>query len=301
MWSFDDLFLFAKIAEVGNFSHASRLIGVGQSTISTRIRKFEETLNVTLFRRTTKSMELTDAGQKLLDAIQGKELDLIQCVHSAIERKETPSGSLRLVLPFGFAGSYIMPSLIDFTEKYPDIKLHIFFDNKDPELIKNGIDYAITSFIPEQQNLKIKFLFESNFILFCTPEYKKKYGVPNTLEELNKHKIFTMVRNFQVSTQIDAKNLKTGKSSVFKFPDNLAFNNAIAAEQMVYSNKIIGGGFKFSVLNKIKNKELIHVLPDYSFASVRYYQVRHPNESRGKVDAFAQYVEECVNNYLEDI
>lgn len=301
MWSFDDLFLFVKVAEVGNFSHASKLIGVGQSTISTRIKKLEQSLNVTLFRRTTKSMELTDVGKKLLSAVQDKELDLIQCVNSAVARNEMPSGILRVLLPFGFASNYVIPRLIEFTEAYPEIKLHIFFESKEPEISKHGIDYAITSFVPEQQNLKIKFLFESNFILFCTPEYKNKYGAPKTLEELSEHKVFTMVRNFEVNTQIDTKNLKTGKSSVLKFSDNLAFNNSMAAEQIVYSNKIIGGGFKFMVASKLKNKELTHILPDYSFASVRYYQVRHPNEAAAKVNVFAKFIEECVNNYLADV
>lgn len=298
MWSYDDLFLFVKVAEIGNFLHTSRVLGIGQSTISTRIKRLEADLNITLLRRNTKSVELTDVGRKLYEKLRNSEASLRKLVDETLELKETPTGVLRVVLPPVFSQSYIMPRLMEFMTNYPEIKLHLFFENKINELIKHGIDYAIMSQIPDQQNLRIKFLFESQFILFCTPEYATKYGTPATLEELGQHKIITAASDFSVLQQVPVTNLKTGETSVIMLSDSLACNNSNVIKEAVYSSEIISGGFLFMVYEEITSGKLLHVLPDYSFAATKYYQIRHPNEESLKVKVFAQFIEKCLSREI---
>lgn len=294
MWSCDDLFLFIKVAEIGNFSHSAKSLGIGQSTISNRIQKLESDLNTTLLRRSTKSIELTDIGRKLYDQLKGNEAAIKKIVNETLSLKEVAGGTLRIVLPPVFSQSHIMPKLMEFMALYPEIKLHLFFENKINELIKHGIDYAIMSQIPEQQNLKVKFLCESHFIMFCTPEYATRHGVPMTLEELGQHNIVSPINEFIVLQQLPVTNLKTGETTIIKLSDSLACNNSNIVKDVVYSNEIISGGFFFMVSEEIKAGKLIQVLPEYSFASVKYYQVRHPNEESVKVQVFAKFIEECI-------
>lgn len=293
MWSYDDLFLFIKVAEIGNFLHTARNLGIGQSTISNRIKKLESDLGVTLLRRNTKSIELTDFGRKLYDKLKHSEQSIKKLVDDTLEIKEIPSGALRVILPPVFSQSYIMPRLMEFMAKYPEIKLHLFFENKMQELIKHGVDYAIMSQIPEQQNLKVKFLFESHFILFCTPEYVAKYGTPQKLEDLMQHKVMTAASDFSILQQIPVTNLKSGETTIVTLPDTIASNNSVVTKDIVYSNEIIGGGFLFLVQDELNSGKLLHVLPEYSFAATRYYQIRHPNEDSLKVQIFAKFIESC--------
>lgn len=294
MWSYDDLFLFIKVAEVGNFSHSAKALGIGQSTISNRIQKLEACFNTTLLRRSTKSIELTDIGRKLYDQLKGNEEAIKKIVNDTLSLKEIAGGTLRVVLPPVFSQSHIMPKLMEFMATYPEIKLHLFFESKINELIKHGIDYAIMSQIPEQQNLKVKFLCESQFILFCTPEYAAKYGVPLNLDELVQHNIVSLINEFTVLQQIPVTNIKTGETTIVRLSDGLACNNSNIVKDVVYSNEIISGGFFFMVSDEIKAGKLLHVLPEYSFAAIKYYQVRHPNEESVKVQVFAKFIEECI-------
>lgn len=301
MYSYDDLFLFIRVAEVGNFSYTSKLLQIGQSTISTRIKRLEADLGVDLIARNNKSFELTDAGQELFNSIKNSEADIRNHVTRSLNAKQIPSGVLRVILPHGFSQEYIVPKLNEFLIKYPEIKLQVYFDNKETDLVRHGIDYAILSYIPANQSLKIKFLFESEFIMFCTPEYKEKYGVPESIEDLENHHIYTSSFDYSVVQQVNAVNVNTGESIVLKLPDRVSFNNSVIAQKMVYSNEIIGGGFKFLVAKELHHNALIHVLPDYVFLSLRFYQVRHPQGGHLKVEVFAKFIEECVANYHNDI
>lgn len=250
-----------------------------------------------MIRRNTKSIELTDSGKKLYEQLKGSELSIRELVSATVNLKEDFSGALRIVLPPVFAQSYIIPRLMEFMALYPEIKLHLFFESKVNEFIKQGIDYAIMSYVPEYQNLRIKFLLESQFIMFCTPQYIANYGYPMTLDDIVKHKTVTaatVAHEFMAMQQIPVTNVKTGETTVVTLSDTLASNNSSILKDVVYSNEIICGGFLFQVREEIKSGKLIHVLPDYSFASVKYYQVRHPNEETAKVKVFANFIEDCI-------
>mgnify|MGYP000600181515 CR=1 FL=1 len=295
MYSYDDLFLFTKIVEVGSFIGTARLLKIGQSTVSRRMKNLEEQLNLSLFRQHNKGYELTEAGRSLYkDILEQKDI-VDNLVSKHIQYRKSPQGTLRVALPIVLSIDLIAPYLPDFLEQYPGVNLETCYHNTEIDLVRDGFDIAIINHIPAQQTQKIKHVFTSEYYLYCTKEYQQKYGIPRTPEELEQHIVTGIMReDYTVPDKIEVIHRHSGKSVIIKTPRRIALNNVLISLQMVHSHKVIGGALDSLSINTTKN--LIRVLPEYIIGTVRYYLLRHPYEKSILATAFCRFIEELLAN-----
>src|SRR5215475_13891371 len=122
---FAELSAFVAVAEHSNFTKAAAQLGISPGTLSHTIRSFEERLGVRLLNRTTRSVALTEAGERLLLEAQ-PVLDRIERAIDAVNSfREKPLGTLRLSAPRAAALGLIAPLLPQFLAKFPEIKLEM--------------------------------------------------------------------------------------------------------------------------------------------------------------------------------
>ena len=296
MWSFDDIFLFAKVVEVGSFLHTSKLLKINQSTISRRIRDLEQTLGVVLIRRNTKHFEITDVGQSIYDLCKGKDSDLREKIHKLTNTTNTVNGIIRASIPPSLGERLIVPHLTKFMQQYPDLTLHLCFQNKELDLIKDGIDVAIVSYIPKQQTQKIKLIATADVALVCTLEYATKYGVPTTVDELEQHNVLgVMLEDYSVPEQFSITNVATNQESMFKVSNRLAVNTVNVCKEMLYDNEMIIGGLDIIFKDELESKKLIRILPEYKVGGVKFYQIKHPHETSYKLEVFCKFLQDCCS------
>ena len=293
MYSIEDLFLFVKVVEIGKFAHAAKLLKMSQSTISRRVRKLEEQLNITLIRRNSNNFEVTDAGIMLYLKLKDQVNQISQTVNVCVQDSKVPSGTLRVALPMVLSLNLITPYLPDFLIQYPEIDLVVVYVNREIDLIKDGFDMTITRFIPKQQNLKIKKIYESEIKLYCTKQYAVQYGIPQTPDELKNHLAtdFLDIAN-NVVPNYEFIHKVSGESHIFKSNRRIAINNGIHGMALLNSNKIIVGTTSY-LSDSIK--DALEVLPEYFIISEKHYLVRHPNETDVKVKLFCDFVENLLN------
>lgn len=141
--NWDDLRLFLAVARAGSISGAARQLGVQHSTISRRIRQFEEKMGARLLERKRGGYELTLAGEHIKEAADRIEREVIG-VDSALPGKDTQlAGPLRVTAINNMASSILMPMLSSFSEQHPQVELHIIVSNSDASLSQREADVAI--------------------------------------------------------------------------------------------------------------------------------------------------------------
>ncbi len=141
--NWDDLRLFLAVARTGSISGAAKQLGVQHSTISRRIRQFEETLGTRLLERKTGRYELTQAGENVKEASDRIEREVLG-VDGALLGKDTQQvGPLKVAALNNMASTVLMPMFASFNRARPQVELHIIVSNIDASLSQREADVAI--------------------------------------------------------------------------------------------------------------------------------------------------------------
>lgn len=302
MYGIDDLILFTKVAEIGSFMNTAKVLKVSPQAVARRIRNMETRFGITLIHATTREFKLTEAGEHLYDILQNpsETVDtMLRNTEEFIKGKYEPQGTIRVVLPVLMPLHLICPYIPLFSIKYPKIDLHIRYLNSTVDLVAEGFDMAILSYVPPQQNLKIKNIFNAYGKLYCSTEYAKKYGVPNTPEELINHRVVGgMNVDGSAMPHYYMTNIKTGEITITKMPKHILINNALHSFPMLKSNEVICPGYE-SMDPSTKLDGVVPVLPDYYVQDIKFYLVFHPHARDLKIKLFSDFLEQCLKREFE--
>jgi DNA-binding transcriptional LysR family regulator len=134
---------FLAVAEQASFAKAAVQLHVSRSALSETVRGLEEKLGVRLLNRTTRSVALTDAGERLVGELRPALESISTALESVNVYRETPAGHLRLTVPRPAARTVIAPMLASFLEAYPSITLEISTDSALTDIVRNRYDAGI--------------------------------------------------------------------------------------------------------------------------------------------------------------
>lgn len=178
---------FVCAAELQSFSKTAHEMAVKTSTVSRYVSELEKDLGIALFNRSTRGLVLTEGGrvfrEHALVALQA--LDDARHVTSSLNR--TPQGLLRVTIPPAFGRRHIVPHLLAFMRRYPDIDLDIVSADETLNMIEAGIDVAIRTGVLPDSSLMAKRVASHRRIACGSPDYFKRNGTPAVPEDLSAH------------------------------------------------------------------------------------------------------------------
>lgn len=182
-----DVEVFLIVAEKLSISAAAIYLSTTPSVISRTITRLEKKLGIQFFRRTTRHLSLTEAGQLYYEKMQ-HAFQLIDHAERVIQGEQLQiSGKIKLSVPTTY-GHYRLPPLLEkFLLQYPDIQIEISISNRNVDLIAEGFDLAIRQGHLPNSSLVARPLELAPLQLVASPDYLKRVGIPQTLEELNHH------------------------------------------------------------------------------------------------------------------
>jgi DNA-binding transcriptional LysR family regulator len=178
---------FLQTVEAGSFSAAAGVMGLTPAAVSKHVQKFERTLGVRLFQRTTRSLTVTEAGERLYVETAGPARALEQAMATLTERNAQPAGTLRVSVAPGFCRQHILPLMPEFLASYPDIRLDWSLENRHVDLVREGFDAAIGSGLEDDANLVARKLLSIDLMTVGAPVYLAARGVPQSLADLAQH------------------------------------------------------------------------------------------------------------------
>jgi DNA-binding transcriptional LysR family regulator len=185
---FAELSAFVAVAEHRNFTKAAAQLGLSRSSLSQTIRSFEERLGVRLLNRTTRSVALTEAGERLLADAQPVLDGIDKAIEAVNTFRDKPSGALRLSMPRLAASLIVGPLLPKFLAKFPEVKLEISADDTHSDIVSGRFDAGIR--LGEQiakDMIAVRLLEERRLIVVASPEYLTNHSRPEEPRDLHAH------------------------------------------------------------------------------------------------------------------
>lgn len=182
--------ILVRVVDSGSFSAAARQLGVAPSSVSRQINELEEDLGARLFTRTTRKLNLTEAGH----LFYGRASSIINEVDEtklALSQLGSPSGILRVTAPSGIGREVVMSAVPDFLEKYPAIKIVLSMTDQIIDIVDAAIDVAIRVGRQQDSSFKARKIGESRRVVCASPAYLKKAGIPKTPSDLERHNCVT--------------------------------------------------------------------------------------------------------------
>jgi DNA-binding transcriptional LysR family regulator len=188
--------LFCKAAELSSFTAAARALGLTPAAVSRGVGRLEERLGNKLFRRTTRSMQLTDDGRLYFDQCRAA-LGQIEDAERTITGQLTQArGLLRISVPSTYAHYRLLPRLPAFRALYPDVELDINISNRNIDFVDEGYDVAIRQGNPPDSRLVARKLEDAPVGVYASPTYLRARGAPQNLSDLQdaaKHTLLPFV------------------------------------------------------------------------------------------------------------
>ncbi|WP_315701643.1 MULTISPECIES: LysR family transcriptional regulator [unclassified Bradyrhizobium] len=183
-----ELAAFAAVAESISFTRAATQLGLSPPTVSQTIRALEDRLDVRLFNRTTRSVALTEAAERLLREVQ----PILRAVDDALENvnlfRDKPMGTLRLAVVRAFASRVLVPLIEPFLLAYPDIRLELAVDDTESDIVRNRFDAGVRLGSMVERDMKIVRVTD-DFRLFAVaaPAYLASHPAPLQPQNLHAH------------------------------------------------------------------------------------------------------------------
>jgi DNA-binding transcriptional LysR family regulator len=175
---------FVRSAEAGSFSEAARRLSMTAAAVGKNVAKLEAGLGVRLFQRSTRSLTLTEAGERFLREVSGGLATIQSAVANLASADGQPAGTLKISMGSGFGRNYMVPLLGEFLQRYPAIVPDWHFENRRVDMVAEGFDAAMGGGFDLPEGMVARTLAPAHGVLVASPGYIATHGEPRSPAEL---------------------------------------------------------------------------------------------------------------------
>ncbi len=297
---FDHIIMFVQLVTIGNFSKTAESLKISPSTLSRKIQELEAYFGKILITRDTRNFSLTTEGEIVYQGFKNLPNKLLNIKEKLSPVTKTNDCSLNIVLQMIYSLELITPYIPHFNKTHPQIKLNLFYTNREPYLRKQTIDVAFTVY-PDNSGKFDQQLLRTEFVqIYCTTEYIAKYGLPLTVEELQDHNLIggidyqDNIMNYPTIT-----NKYTNETfSYNSTKDHIKINNFIQALNIGLNGEHIFPCWSYICEDMVKSGKLIQVLPEFYCSKSDLLLLTRKNP-RQEIRQFVDFIHRCMNRMIQ--
>ncbi|WP_295902011.1 LysR family transcriptional regulator [uncultured Bdellovibrio sp.] len=294
----NEVAIFVKVVQVGSFHQAAKQLDMPNSTVSAKVSSLEKRLGVTLLHRTTRKLQVTEAGQ----AFFNRSLSAIQELQGAEEEVTSnqgePQGLLRITAPSALGSSLLPDVVAKCLSKYPKIQVELIFADRIVDLISEGVDLAIRAGELSDSSLVAKKLGVGYFAPFASAGYLKSHGTPLHPKELREHACLQFSPLGKEKWELVNKN----KNKV-----TVPLNGRLIADDLNIIKDLVLAGEGIALLPtficemETKKNKLVRILPEWR-SDVRPISFVYPPQKfvNPKLKAFMDLAIDDLKERLKD-
>lgn len=179
--------VLVDVADAGSLSATARRMGLPLATLSRRVAELEAHLGVRLFNRTSRRLELSEAGRSYLPAARRILEDVAEAERTARGEYTSPRGDLILAAPLVFGRLHVLPIVIGFLADFPQIDVRLVLNDRNANLAEDHIDLAVRIGELPDSGLVAAKVGEISHIVCASPDYLARRSRPRTPAELDRH------------------------------------------------------------------------------------------------------------------
>lgn len=263
--------LFRRVAETGSFSAVANETRLSQPTVSKHVSALEKRLGVKLISRSTRQLTLTDAGKQYYE----------RCIHILDELTETeanlkqqqscPAGLLRVNIPIVYGRLEILPRLWPFLERYPDLSIELIMEDRNIDLIKEGVDMAIrVGRLDDDSPFVAQKIGESPRVTVASRRYLSNRGEPQTLQDLAHHDciVYSLL-----STRHEWHFTGSRGRETVRVQGRFTTNNPDAVREAALAGTGVAVTPTWLVREALNDGDLVRILGDYTPTPFEVYAI----------------------------
>lgn len=261
---------FVITARASSFTEAAEVLGITKSAVGKSIARLEERLGTRLFHRSTRKLSLTTDGEAYLTSCLSALEILDSAENTLSRRKENPAGVVRIDMPASFGRELMMPVLIQLTEKYPDLRLTLTFNDRMIDPVEEGVDLVLRlGELQSTDELIARRLSRQQLFLCASPDYLEKYGTPMEPEALKFHRC---IMGYRRGAPL-AWRMKPAKGREVRFTSSQAhqISDGDAILRACLGSLGIAQMPEMMVNRYLDSGELVQLLPDYTPSPVELH------------------------------
>jgi LysR family transcriptional regulator for bpeEF and oprC len=288
--------VFARVVEANSFTRAADTLQIPKASATITLQQLEAHLKIRLLQRTTRSLSLTPEGAEYYERCIRILADVEDAEHAIAQATDTPRGKLRVDMPTALGKLIVLPLIYAFHERYPGIELMLGFGDKPVDMIQESVDCVIRVGALPTSNMVARRIGWYQPVTVASPDYLSRQGVPETLEDLDKH----VAANFfwgRHGRLMDFSFTADGRTVDMLMRGNLAFNDTEAWLQSCLSGVGIIQAPQFMAAPYLRSGQLVEVLsahtPPPMPISAVYPQSRHVSSA---VRVFVDWVAEVFES-----
>jgi LysR family transcriptional regulator for bpeEF and oprC len=220
--------IFVRVVEAQSFSKAAQTLSMPRSSVTTIIKRLERHLGTELLRRSTRTLSLTDSGERYYASCRAILSDIARAESDLSTDATSPRGRVRADMPGVIGRAIVLPRLAEFERRFPGIELVLGLSDRPADLIYDGIDCVIRTGELADSTLIARRLGQLSWITCASPRYLKEHGEPDTVTALSAHRAINYISNatgrpFDWRFNVEGENLTVTMQSRFAVNETEAY------------------------------------------------------------------------------
>jgi len=256
-----DVEAFVAVVEHGSFTAGAVALSTTASVLSRAVARLETRLGRQLLQRTTRRLGLTDAGRRYLEQARSAFSQFEDAGREVLGQEGELAGRVRLSVPTTYGHYRLPPLLARFAQLYPQVQVALNITNRNVDLVAEGFDLAIRLGHLPDSGLVARKLEDAPLLLVASPQYVKRMGAPQTVEDLHHHVCLPFMMP------------STGRLAPWIFRDDGRDRDWVPGSRFEISDDVLGvvslaeqgagicQTYEFIVRDRIQHGRLVEILP----------------------------------------
>ncbi|GHA66431.1 LysR family transcriptional regulator [Formosimonas limnophila] len=284
-----ELKAFVKVVQTGSFTQAAELLNTQRTYISRLINQLENKLDVRLLARTTRAQSLTEVGREFYERAVSILTSIEEAEQAVMQSQSQPTGILKLTCSTEFGMMAVGRWINEYLTAYPHMRVEADFTSRKADLVHEGFDLAIRVGELPDSSLVARLLGHVRYGLFASPNYMAKIASLSAPSDLNALHTISFLGNAQRTVWSLHHSANKRLQQDIELKPRYNVSNISAAKEAAINGIGIALLPHITAQAAIKDKQLVHVLPDWQPADIPVHAVF----------ASARYVSPKVRSFIE--
>jgi DNA-binding transcriptional LysR family regulator len=291
MYAVDDMTIFARVVERASLSAAGRELRLSPAVVSSRITKLEVRLGVRLLNRTTRMVNPTEEGRLYSEHCLRILAAIAEVEHKLAEKKESPSGVLRISAPTVMGRRWIAPLIPQFRETFPEVEIRLQLTDRLADLVEEQVDVAIRRGYLQDSSLIARRIAPDFRVACASPDYLASHGTPQTPADLKAHDCLLL--RFPGSRRYQWQFMEDGAPQNFAVSGPIDSNSSHALVDWALAGKGIVMKSVWDLADEIEAGGLVPFLTAHSPPGLAIHAIAPPHRMQPpKARAFINFIAE---------
>lgn len=275
---------FVAVVDTNGFADAARKLNMSPPAVTRAINELEAHLGLRLLTRTTRTVRVTDAGQRYVQDCRRILAEMAEADESVSGMHAAPRGRLTITAPVLFGGLYVTPIVTDYLMRYPQVNASCMFLDRVVNLLDEGVDVAVRIGELPDSSMQATRVGQVRRVICAAPEYLAQHGIPQTPDDLQQH---TIVSANSVTPNPEWRLMDKGEPVTVRLQARMITSTNDSAVMAAIGGFGLTRLLSYQVAEHLRAGRLKTVLPDFEPAPLPVHVVhREGRQAPQRVRAF---------------